>query len=940
MPFAGTSVRAADTPSTTQSTQVPTVEEVVISGTRIVRDGYQAPTPVTVLGAAELSAMQLPNISDAVNRLPSFSGSTTTTNDPAADITEGVNNLNLRGLGPDRTLVLLDGHRVVGSTIEGFNHNGGAVDINVMPNNLISRVDVVTGGASAIYGSDALAGVVNFVLDKDFTGVKGSINAGITTYGDDENYDVSLAAGIPFAGGRGHILLSGENAYTAGIPHNNRPWSDISYSLVGNPAYTATNGQPQYITAQYTALAIATRGGMVLGGPLNGTQFGAGGTPSRFNFGTITGIQMIGGDWQQSRIDNDPSMDLRLRRSNAFVHASFDIFDNTSVFTEFQWADTQGRAQDGVPQFGLGTITVLAGNPFIPASVAAQMKTLGVTSLTLGSDNADLPPFAAANKRTFRRAVVGGDGKFDAFQTDWKWNAYYEISTEHISARIPGDQNLINYNQAVDAVLDPATGQVVCRSTLTNPHDGCQPFNPMGIGVNSPAAVAYVTGKAYSMTVLEQDVVAASVTGEPFSVWAGPVSIATGVEHRLEKVSGFSDALDEEAAYFAGNFTATHGSYNVTEGYVETVIPLAKNTTWAKSLDVNAAARATDYSTSGYVTTWKVGATYTPFDDITLRLTRSRDIRAPNLGDLYNAGRSGTGAVTDPLTNITTQVISRVDGNPDLQPEKADETGVGVVLSPTFLPGFGASIDYYKIDISGAIDTLNEQQIVDGCARGTTQLCPFIHRTNGLIDTIAILPANLQSQNAEGIDFEASYRLPLSSIVDSWAGDVTFRGLATYVISLESIGLEGTVQGAGVNADDAGLGVAGLFAPHFRYTVSATYAADPVTATLTTRGIGPGKYNNALIACTSGCPASTAANPTINNNHIDGVTYFDFALSYKIMIADQSNIELFATVDNLLNTSPPPIAGGTDTGFFFGQSNGNLYDRIGRTFHAGVRFKL
>src|SRR5690606_18998930 len=187
--------------------------------------------------------------------------------------------------------------------------------------------------------------------------------------------------------------------------------------------------------------------------------------------------------------------------------------------------------------------------------------------------------------------------------------------------------------------------------------------------------------------------------------------------------------LDQARAYFAGNFTASSGRYDVTEAFVETVVPLLAGKPFAESLDFNGAARWTDYSTSGEVVTWKLGATWSPFEDVRFRVTRSRDIRAPNLGELFNTGRSGTGAVLDPQNNNEpTTIVTRVRGNPELDPEEADTTGIGVVYRPSWLPGFGASVDYYEIEIDGAIVSLSNQAYVDRCHAGETVLCSFIER--------------------------------------------------------------------------------------------------------------------------------------------------------------------------------------------------------------------
>ncbi|MBS0418785.1 MAG: TonB-dependent receptor [Proteobacteria bacterium] len=923
------------------------MEEVMVTGSRIIRDGYEAPTPVAVLGTEDLKAMAVPNIVDAVNRMPNFAPVKNSRNSSANDQDGGVQTLDLRGLGSTRTLVLLDGKRVVSAILAGYGNVGGSTDINVFPNGLISRVDVVTGGASAAYGSDALAGVVNFVLDKDFTGVKGEALGGLTNYGDDATYKVTLTAGTPFADGRGHFLISGEDSYVQGIKGKNRPWDRNGYMIIGNPDYAPGNGLPQYLTAFNTGLAIATPGGLVLGdnvngaaSPFRGIAFGPGGKPGPFTFGRVNGLIMIGGDLNQSRVDNNEMMDLNLRRTNAFSRVSYDVVDNATVYGEALWSTTRSRLLSGVPQFQLGNINIESGNPFIPASVQQQMTAQGVASLNIGSTVGDLPFFSHDNVRETRRFVGGIKGTLDALGTKWSWDAYYEGGQTHASVKTPGDVLQANLIRAEDAVINPNNGKIVCRSTLTNPGDGCVPFNAMGTGVNSQSAVDYVTGTGYSVIRLGQDVFAASASGEPLSTWAGPVSVAFGVEHRRETVRSSASALDEARAYFAGNFTASHGQYTVTEGFAETVIPLAKDASWAKSFDLNAAARATDYSTAGYVTTWKAGATYAPISDIKFRVTRSRDIRAPNLSDLFNAGRSGTVSITDPATGIATTVAARTQGNPNLTPEKADTTGVGVVFSPTWLRGFGASIDFYNIQIKDAISTLNPQQYVDRCFAGQTALCAFIERdSNNLIDFVAVQPANVLSQNARGIDFEASYNLPLSNIYARWSGDIAVRGLLSYLMSLETVDDKTTIQGAGVNSDrGSAFGPAsGLYAPHMKYLVSVTYSNGPISGTVTARGVGSGKYNNALVQCASACPISTDTNPTIDNNHIKGVTYFDLELGYKLF---DEKAELFFAAENALNTAPAFVAGDPSQNFYNGQGATAVYDTLGRIFRAGFRFKL
>lgn len=920
------------------ATQAPIVEEVVVTGSRIVRDGYEAPTPVSVLSAEDLQQNATTNISDAVNRMPAFAGSTTTHNSSVliSAASAGLNNLNLRGLGPNRTLVLLDGQRVVAGTIQGFSNNGGAVDVNIIPTGLLSRVDVVTGGASAAYGSDALAGVVNFVLDHNFTGIKGEVQGGVTTYGDDETYKLSLTGGTAFADNKGHFLLFGEQQYNAGISGIPRPWIAPGAQILSNPAYTATNGQPQFITRTSVGLATALPGGLITSGPLKGTAFGPNGGMYPFQYGSLlSGVEMVGGAWQTSRFDPTIDLDMRLVTQTAFSRVSYDIADDIEVYGEFGWGDARSKV-GSVPNFrqAVTPITILSGNPFIPASIQAQMTTLGLASIPVGTLWGDVGHIVIDSRRIFRRFAGGADGKFDAFDSSWTWKAYYQNSSEHISSKNYHDLITPNYQAAIDAVR-ASNGSIICRSTLTNPSNGCVPFNPFGTGVNSQAAINYISGTDQTNIVLKEDSAGFNTSGEPFSDWAGPVSLALGLEWRRESVGGVVPSpFDVNNQWFAGNFHATIGHYTVTEGFVETVVPLAKDESWAKSLDLNGSVRATSYSTSGYVTTWKVGATWTPIDDLRFRATRSRDIRAPNLGELFNAGQGQSGTLFDRFNNnASVNSFQLTIGNPNLKPEVADTTGVGVVVQPSFLPGFTAAADYYSIDISGAIRALTPQQYVDYCFDGQQSACAAITRTNGVISQILIQPINIQSQTVHGLDLEASYKLALSDINSGWNGDLMFRGLGTYVFTLKSIQNGVVTEGAGVNT--FGLNTA----PRFHYTLSATYSNDPITSTLTIRGVSAGKYKNEYVVCSSGCPTSTTAAPTIDFNHYNAIAYFDLSLAYKFVVADQANAEAFLTVENLLNQDPPFAYGDPNGGFYGGPSNAS-YDRIGRYFHAGIRFKM
>lgn len=918
------------------------VDEIVVTGTRILRDGFQSPTPVTVLGEEAMDAAAPENVADLVNDLPSVVGSATpqTSNLQFSSGLAGLNTLNLRGIGSNRTLVLLDGQRSVPSTITGL------VDVNDFPQQLINRIDVVTGGASAAYGSDALSGVVNFVLNKNFTGLKGEVSGGITGYGDDPSSKITLSAGSDFAGGRGHVLMSGEWSRRAGIFGVPRDWNDDGWLIMNNPRYTPANGEPQRLLVSGAGLTMATPGGIIVNTALRGTYFGPGGTPAQLNFGPVVSDPfMQGGDWKSTLMTDYTMLDQRVTRQGLFFRAAYDVSQDVQAFVQAQWGFAHSLGWT-LKQFNIGNIIVRADNAFIPAAVAARAQALDIPQFTLGTNNIDLPTITFDNERTVNRYVVGLNGSFDAFAKTWGWDAYYQKGVSRTSENGHFVTAKTEFGLAVDAVRGP-TGAIVCRSTLSEPGNGCVPYNVFGIGVNSSAAIDYVFKRPehpQRNQRFAQDVMALTVNGEPFDVPAGPVSLALGAEHRIEKVSGRADPVSLINGWFAGNYLPTYGRYGVTEAFAETVVPLARNTGFADSLELNAAVRATGYSSSGLVATWKLGASYQPRRDIRFRVTRSRDIRAPNLNDLFQSGTANTSNVTDPFNNgaVTTYQGLQV-GNPLLEPEKADTTGAGLVFAPSFLRGFTASADYYTIDIKGGIQNVGAQTIVDRCFQDVAEFCAAITRgvssTGGnVITQIRLQPFNFTVQTARGLDLEAIYKIALERVSGNMSGLLTFRVLATHYLK------NYTDDGINPPYDTVGSNI-GNGQPNWAYTGSIIYANTPLTFVLTGRGVSKGLYsinNYPYVMCSGGCPASTLSAPTINDNRIKGAFYLDAGAIYKMYAREEGReVDLFLTVSNLLDKDPPVVATGPG-GFPYTASptNPGLYDVLGRMFRAGVRFNM
>lgn len=904
-------VNAVEGPTVPSNSPAASVDEIVVTATRVSRAGYSAPTPTTVVDDAQIRQLAPATVADFLNELPEFSQSTTprTTGPVSGDGLGGVNFVNLRGLGADRTLVLLDGRRVVSSATVG------AVDINLLPSALIQRVDIVTGGASAAWGSDAVAGVVNFVLDNKFEGLKVVAQGGESGHADGAERRFELTDGTAFAGGRGHLILSGSYAQINPI---DSPASRSWYSgtkFIANPAYAPGNGQPRMILAPGVGLSDATDGGLISTGPLKGTQFLPGGAAAPFAFGSVSSFLMLGGT--PNDVADRTQMQAALKQATGYANVDYALTGDVSLYGQFNYglslADTIS-----VPYFRLGNITIQSDNAYLDPVTLQRMLAAGVSSFSMGRTNYDLGPALAENRRELYRGVVGTKGV--VWET-WNWDTYYEYGQTNIQNNIANDPIVSNYNMATDAVVNPANGQIVCRSSLAKPTNGCVPVDLFGAGSPSQAARNYIEGEAMQGTTLQQQVVAASLRGEPFSTWAGSVSLATGAEYRKEKFVSTADPISLATNFWAGNFKPSGGSYAVTEGFAEVVVPLLHDVPLFKSLDLNAAVRETDYNTSGAVTTWKQGLTWDIDGDFRLRGTVSRDIRAPNLNDLYLASSTTQQSVNDPRNGNQSVLALRLQtGNPLLKPEVARTYTGGIVLTPAWLQGFELSLDYFNIQISDAITTLTSQQIVSGCYGGQADLCSFITRNSaGTITQVVATGINASSEQTSGVDFDARYRLPLAQLWAAWPGSVSVRSLASYMS-------DHSITVAGVTTQEAG-DISTYASPKLRGQLSVTYDEGPFSASIRGRYIGSGMYSNLF----------TSAD--IADNHVPAVVYMDLSGSYRLT-AGKSAIEVFGAVENLFDRAPPVSPATIGNTFALYGVNPALYDTVGTMFRLGVRVAL
>jgi len=901
----------------------PAIEEIAITGSRIQRDGYSAPTPVSVLNTDEINAVAPANITDFVRTLPSIQGTATasTNSGSLSNGQAGIASLNLRTLGANRTLVLLDGQRSVTSAATGL------IDINTFPQALVSRVEVVTGGASAAYGSDAVGGVVNFVLDRDYEGIKTDYQYGETTYGDIPNQKFSFTAGTGFAEGRGHALFNMELFDQKGEHTISRDWNKLGFFQMQNPAWTATSRVPERIVGPGIGPSLHTPGGLITAGPLRGTYFGtidpATGTAStgQLVFGQVSGPWMIGGDYEMTRALHLGSNSLASdeSRQTYFGRVSWALTPSTEIYSQFSMSEFEGLSYyQQTPN--TGNVSIRADNAYLPASIRTQMTNLKLASFSMGTTNNGIAPAGSNNTRQVTRAVVGANGTLPLFGKTWDWDGYYQRGKAETDELLVNTWNNSRMALAQDAVVNPATGGIVCRSTLTAPTNGCVPINRIGIGGVTQAAIDYIMGPSqpYRSQELIQDVAAFNISnGELFNTWAGPVSFATGLEWRKEQIGGFVDPI-HNTGWLYGNYVVTDGQYDVIEGYVETIAPLHE------TLEFNGAVRWTDYELSGQVETWKLGFTWQPIDDVRMRVTQSRDIRAPNLSELFAAGTARTNTVNLFPSNQAAQFVENTSGNLQLTPEKADSLGVGFVLSPRFLPDVTFSVDYYEIAMTNNIAVINAQNTANLCLENKLQeFCGnLIYDGAGVLQRINLKPVNFASLDAKGVDMEATYNLRVGP------GDLTIRGMLTnYIDSIVDNGIN-------LPSDDAGT----TSLPDWTYRVAAAYDIGPATVNLIARGFSDTVYNSIWIECSTDCPISGPDIKTINDNDVPGAYYLDASISYDLPVSN-GEAEAFFYVNNLLNTDPEPYANGP-TGNntpAYPQTNRNQFDTFGRAFRFGLR---
>lgn len=950
--------------------ETPRLEEVVVTGSRIGRSTFTTPNPVSVLNGEEMARLGLANVGDAVAQLPQNSAFVTAANVGFGNFNIGAQLANLRGLNPffgTRTLTLVDGRRFVPST------NGGAVDLNLIPSNMVERIETVTGGASAIYGTDAVAGVVNVILDTKLEGFKGQVDPSATLHGDGKGWHAAAAYGTGLAGDRMHLIVGAEFQRDDGIGDCS---SERSWCAGGSALYTnlvpGLNGVPNFVIGPNARVGNETPAGVFpfvqpFAPGLANTQFNAAGTgvtafnPGNFvtsplNFSFFGPVQ--GGD---SPLSPYEVVTIRppVKHYEGMAHLNFDLSETVQPFIEVSY----GKREASNRQFSLGPTlaTISSDNAYLPASVAAQINAI-VPGIVPGFAffNSDLTSYLRqinhTNNETWR-GVIGVNGEVSR---RWHWDAYYQYGENQQSQRLEnlavnGTSGVYNFlGWALDAVRDPSSGNIVCRATMPGPAfnplaTGCVPLNLFGTAHADPRALAYAYRTLPEDFLYQQQVAAATIRGNLFDgLSAGPVGVAVGAEYRRDS-GNVTHQLATTPWY--NDFGLTYGldfkgRVKVFEAFGEMNVPLLKDRTFARLLELDGAVRRTKNTSSDdltgaskdtNITTWKLSTVYDPLDWLRVRATRSKDIRAAGFRELFLKSPPFVGgpfgSVINPWhNNVSEPTTIQLGGSFDLAPEDATTTTAGLVFRfHGAAEGLQLSADWYEVEITEAITSPNANQLAQNC-HDSGLFCSRINNgvdpdtIGGAITSVDATALNLSRFLTRGVDFEAVHSVALGRV----GGSLSARLVASWLYDF----MVGDVNWAGQTGPTAAFGDFNT-SPRWQGSLTTSYVRGPFTGTVQLRQIGSGKYNVTYTG-----PDSSSYDPSLPNsisdNTVASATYVNVAGSYRLHGgADGSLVEVFGAVNNLFDRDPPVAPGGN--GY---PTNPVYFDTYGASWKAGIRIQF
>jgi outer membrane receptor protein involved in Fe transport len=937
---------AAQVPAVMAQEQV--MEEVVITGSRMVRRDLDAPSPVVTLSSDAVQNAGNVTIEETLNELPQLASDNTSSVNSGGG--SGILTADLRGLGPERTLVLVNGRRFTPADSRGL------TDLSSIPDALVERVEIMTGGASAVYGSDAVAGAINFVLKDDFEGIEFNTFYSETDKGDAQTQKYDLTLGGNFADGRGNAVVSASWTDRGDIFFADRDYSAIS--LFENAGALVPGGSSNIPGTRVGITAAELSGLNGLGfdpanacpGSIGGVRFGEQGVvlpycdpEDRYNFAP------------------DNYLLRPLERLQFTSLAKFDIADNLTAYSELAFMENRNEWQqapnasalqsNGAPR-GVFRIPSYANNPvlfdatrdFLVANADYFDPDGDGTAeiISTGRRSEETGPRNYKYDRTSYSATVGLKGYFEAADRTFNWDVFTQYQRAKTDEDIAGQLSSLRLSLGSDVTVDE-NGNARC----TNEFVGCVPVNFLGLNSLTPEAAAFLSPNHGVTEVLERATWGGFISGDVIELPAGPLTIGGGFEYREDKFD-FRPDTAAQGGEFGDPQPPIEASIDLTEFFFEARVPLLADMTAVDYLGLEFAGRTSDYNTVGRVSTWQAALSYSPVDWARFRTSYNSAIRAPNINELFAAQTIGFSAGDDPCDQdanpsqaqkdlcvqqgVAANAIDSFDqinvglgvrsgGNPDLEEEEATTLTFGVVLTPPQVDGLNITIDYYNIVIDNAVNQLTAQQVINNCFRelnNASDTCQAINRfPNGQIDFVDARSLNVAEINASGVDLQADYSFDLPAALSIFEGaSMRLNFVASWAIENETIaepGQPGQDCLGYFGGPCSGFNI--FIQPDAKYLANASYISGPLYARLQWRGIPevelfPGAANVIQSA--------------------DAVNYFDFNVNYNIT----DRFQLSLGIDNITDEEPPvlgySLAGDANVDI-------SLYDVLGRRMYGGLR---
>jgi outer membrane receptor protein involved in Fe transport len=940
-----------------------TVEELVVTGSRIARPNLEQPTPITTITSEAIQNAGTQSLGDIISQLPALSSSGTVraNSDSGANL-GGLSFPDLRSLGTSRTLTLVNGQRHVAGDA-----GDTAVDLNTIPAALVDRVDVITGGASAIYGSDAVTGVINIILKDNFEGYEFNIEGGSPLNGNyGQNYSASATGGWNFAEDRGNVTLTVFGDKQERVRGQNVEGL-ADWATIENPADTGpADGIPDRLFRPYIQTEYFHKYGSIATFDLVPvTGFNAAGQPVAIPPRTGDNNLFFGSFAAPCPVcdstDEGTTLVPRLTRWGLASTFHYDITPAIRFRGDVKYVQTK-TLDTFSPSFTTFEYGLDPDNAFITPAIQAVLDQFPNDGFLVSRVNYDIGGRNDDTDRRTFRTVLALDGTFDAGLSDVKWDLTYNFGRTR--NQFHGTNGLIpgNFNSAIDAVVDPANGQIRCRrdvpatwypgyaplpaDQLTS--EGCVPFNLFG-AQNSQQAIDYVSFEADRKHTITQQVATATVafdTDRFFKLPGGAVEFAAGLEWRSERSRNINDPFIQSGITETAPQPNASGGFEVKEAFLEVEAPLLRDAPWAHELTLNGAVRTADYSHAGKATAYMVRGTYAPIQDLSFRGTYSKATRAPNITEAFLPATPGFSGVFDPCEAASlgedpdraancaalgvtfedatdNQFPGVTSGNANLRSEKAETWTVGFVVQPRFAPGLSITVDYYNIEIKDAISFLDPQDAADKCVDGpelAMDYCNLIIRdpVTRQIQSYISTYLNQAALTTAGYDFQVAY----SRDIGDWTagmgalnrldGRVTASLTANYIEKLRQFAF-----GDFPDTVDREEGEVGD--PRWSFISSLAYRQGPVTLTWESQFTDKVRRNK---------DQSLERN---DRPYIEAVWYHDLIARYRFDFG--RGTEIYAGVNNIFDKHMPVgITGNTP------ETAG--YDIFGRYLFAGVRARF